>query len=129
TATIVCPGYYELHDLLRSSVDRSLGQAIEVVGLNTRMDPDWAAIDTDLILTTVDAPPGVERVVRIQPFLTDADVERVQAAASRVRRGRRLARLRGEIGRYFDAAAFVPALGGGSEEDVIRALGGMLVRL
>src|SRR5690606_16482303 len=24
TATIVCPGYYELHELLRSSVDRSL---------------------------------------------------------------------------------------------------------
>ena len=25
TATIVCPGYYDLHELLRSSVDRSLG--------------------------------------------------------------------------------------------------------
>ncbi|QAY60582.1 PRD domain-containing protein [Microbacterium protaetiae] len=129
TATIVCPGYYELHELLRSSVDRSLGQAIEVVGLQTRMDPDWAAIDTDLVLTTVDAPPAVERAVRIQPFLTDADVERVQAAASRVRRGRRLARLRGELERYFDAAAFVPALSASSEEAAIRLLGGKLVAL
>ena len=55
TATIVCPGYYELHELLRSSVDRSLGQAIEVVGVETRVDPDWTAIDTDLVLTTIDA--------------------------------------------------------------------------
>ncbi len=56
TATIVCPGYYELHELLRSSVDRSLGQAIEVVGVETRVDPDWSSIDTDLVLTTIDPP-------------------------------------------------------------------------
>nr|WP_274637800.1 PTS sugar transporter subunit IIA [Microbacterium bovistercoris] len=127
TATIVCPGYYELHELLRSSIDRSLGQAIEVVGLESRLDLDWDAIDTDLILTTIDAPSLGERVVRIQPFLTDADVERVQAAASRIRRSRRLARLRRELERYFDRAAFVPQLAEGSEEDVIRTLGGMLV--
>src|SRR6478609_8807098 len=72
TATIVCPGYYELHELLRSSVDRSLGQAVEVVGVETRVDPDWASIDTDLVLTTIDPPAeraGSERIVRIQPFL------------------------------------------------------------
>ncbi len=129
TAAIVCPGYYELHELLRSSIARSLGQSIEVVDLHTRMDPDWGAIDADLILTTVDAPPVVERAVRIQPFLTDADVERVQAAASRIRRARRLARLRGELERYFDPAAFVPVLGVGPEETIIRSLGGMLVGL
>ena len=60
TATIVCPGYYELHELLRSSVDRSLGQAIEVVGVETRVDPDWASIQTDLVLTTID-PAAVAR--------------------------------------------------------------------
>lgn len=128
TATIVCPGYYELHELLRSSVDRSLGQAIEVVGVETRVDPDWASIDTDLVLTTIDpAVPG-ERIVRIQPFLTDADVERVQAAAGRIRRSRRLARLRAELERYFEPTGFVrgldPSLG---EEGVIRLLGERLV--
>ena len=127
TATIVCPGYYELHELLRSSVDRSLGQAVEVVGVETRVDPDWASIDTDLVLTTIDAPMPGDRVVRIQPFLTDADVERVQSAAARVRRGRRLARLRGELERYVDASAFVRGLNGDDEEGVIRRLGGLLV--
>lgn len=128
TATIVCPGYYELHELLRSSVDRSLGQAIEVVGVETRVDPDWDSIDTDLVLTTIDpAAPG-ERIVRIQPFLTDADVERVQAAAGRVRRSRRLARLRGELERYFEPAAFLRGLEPGVGEDgVIRLLGEPLI--
>ncbi|WP_315551399.1 PTS sugar transporter subunit IIA [Microbacterium aurum] len=128
TATIVCPGYYELHELLRSSVDRSLGQAVDVVGVQTRADPDWDAIDTDLILTTIDPPFAGDRVVRIQPFLTEGDVERVQAAAGRVRRARRLARLRAELERYFSADAFVATVPpDADEESVIRMLGARLV--
>ncbi|WP_243077006.1 transcription antiterminator [Microbacterium sp. SS28] len=132
TATIVCPGYYELHELLRSSVDRSLGQAIEVTGVETRVDPDWASIDTDLVLTTIEPPAGDwmpgDRLVRIQPFLTDGDVERVQAAAGRIRRGRRLARLRTELEGWFEESAFVRGLDpAGGEDDVIRLLGEPLV--
>lgn len=128
TATIVCPGYYELHELLRSSVDRSLGQALDVVGVETRVDPDWDRIDTDLILTTIDAPIVSDRVVRIQPFLTESDIERVQTAAGRVRRARRLARLSDELGRYFSADAFIGRVGPeATAETVIRALGERLV--
>jgi lichenan operon transcriptional antiterminator len=128
TATIVCPGYYELHELLRSSVDRSLGQAIEVVGVETRVDPDWASIDTDLVLTTIEPGIAGDRFVRIQPFLTEADVDRVQTAAARIRRGRRLARLRSELEGYFVPSAFVRGLDGDSgEEAVIRKLGVLLV--
>jgi lichenan operon transcriptional antiterminator len=128
TATIVCPGYYELHELLRSSVDRSLGQAIEVVGVETRVDPDWASIDTDLVLTTIDPVAPSERIVRIQPFLTQADVDRVQSAAGRIRRARRLARLRADLERYFDPSAFTRSLDAGAgEAGIIRQLGGMLV--
>ena len=129
TATIVCPGYYELHELLRSSVDRSLGRAIEVVTVDTRADPDWSAISTDLVLTTIAPPEASDRIVRVQPFLTEGNVDRVAAAAARVRRGRRLARLRGELEQYFDAAAFVRGLDPAeSEEAIIRRLGEPLVR-
>ncbi|WP_199692441.1 BglG family transcription antiterminator [Microbacterium telephonicum] len=128
TATIVCPGYYELHELLHSSISRSLGQAIDVVGVDTHVDPDWAAIDTDLVLTTIDAPVGGDRIVRIQPFLTEADIERVQAAAGRVRRARRLARLRAELERYFSPDAFVFGLDPDAGSDgAIARLGALLV--
>lgn len=128
TATIVCPGYYELHELLRSSVDRSLGQAIDVVEVETRVDPDWASIDSDLVLTTIEPGAVGERFVRIQPFLTPADIERVQAVAGRIRRSRRLARLRAELERYVDESAFVRGIdGAGGEEAVIRQLGSLLI--
>ncbi len=129
TATIVCPGYYELHELLRSSVDRSLGRAIEVVTVDTRADPDWSSISTDLVLTTIAPPAASDRIVRVQPFLTEGDVDRVAAAAARVRRARRLARLRGELEQYFDSDAFVRGLdSNASEEAIIRRLGEPLVR-
>ncbi|WOF24138.1 PTS sugar transporter subunit IIA [Microbacterium betulae] len=128
TATIVCPGYYELHELLRSSITRSLGQAVEVTEVVTRIDPDWKAIATDLVLTTIEPPTPSDRIVRIRPFLTDGDVERVTQEAARIRRARRLSRLRAELERYFDAGAFARGLDGADgEEGVIRRLGGMLV--
>ncbi|MEN0022106.1 MAG: PRD domain-containing protein [Microbacterium sp.] len=126
TATIVCPGYYELHELLRSSVDRSLGSAIEVTSVVTNVDPDWASFDTDLVLSTIEPGATGDRFVRIQPFLTDADVDRIQQAAARVRRARRLARLRNELARYFVAEAFVHPLPDEGEEAIIRRLGGLL---
>ncbi|MGV8910081.1 MAG: BglG family transcription antiterminator [Propionicimonas sp.] len=128
TATIVCPGYHDLHSLLSSSVDRSLGKAIQVVRVETRSDPDWAAMDTDLILTTIAPPWHSDRIVAIPLFLSDADVERVHVAAMRVRRGRRLARLRAELEKYFAPRSFVRDLDADSgEEAIIRRLGALLV--
>lgn len=128
TATIVCPGYHDLHSLLRSSVDRSLGRAIEVVRVETRADPDWDALDSDLILTTIEPPRRSDRIVTIPLFLSDADVERVHAAAMRVRRTRRLARLRAELEKYFAPRSFVRDLDpDAGEEAIIRRLGALLV--
>lgn len=126
TATIVCPGYYELHELLRSSVDRSLGSSVEVTGVVTTVDPDWGSIDTDLVLTTIDPGASGDRYVRIQPFLTDADIERVSQTAARLRRARRLNRLREELSRYFSADAYLHPLPDEGAEAIIRRLGGML---
>ncbi|TLP77152.1 BglG family transcription antiterminator [Nesterenkonia sphaerica] len=129
TATIVCPGYYELHELLRSRIDRSLGASVEVTAVETEMSPDWGALTTDLVLTTVEPPVPDERTVLLPPFLTEADTERIAAAAARRRRARRLARLRAELEHYFDPHAFVRPLQAMSEPEVIRALGAPLIEL
>jgi lichenan operon transcriptional antiterminator len=126
TATIVCPGYRELQELLHASVDRSLGTLIEVVRVDTSVDPEWSAIDTDLVLSTIPAGDADERIVRITPFLAGPDIERVQQAAARIRRSRRLQRLRAELARYFSADAFLVPVPDEGEERIIRRLGGLL---
>ena len=122
TATIVSPGYYEMHELLRARIDKSLGSGIEVTRMETRVDPDWSSIDTDLVLTTIEPPTPDERTVHLPPFLTDQDMERISAAAGRRRRARRLARLRGELESYLDPSAFLRPLKAADEEDAIRQL-------
>ena len=89
TATIVCPGYHDLHSLLSSSVDRSLGKAIQVVRVETRADPDWAAMDSDLILTTIAPPWHSDRIVTIPLFLSDAVAPTGRASQRRGRARRR----------------------------------------
>ncbi|GAB3850966.1 PRD domain-containing protein [Nesterenkonia populi] len=127
TATIVSPGYYELHELLRSRIDDTLGASVEVVRMETGVDPDWSSFDTDLILSTVPPPMPDERIVTLAPFLTQSDVDRITAAAARVRRTRRLARLRQKLERYFSEDAFFRPLEASDEENAIRLLGEPLV--
>ena len=127
TATIVSPGYYELHELLRSRIARAVGPAVEVTRMETGVDPDWEAFDTDLVLSTIEPPTPDERTVHLAPFLTDADVERIGAAATKVRRSRRLAQLRDELERYLSPEAFFRPLRTADEEEAIRLLGSPLV--
>ena len=63
TATIVCPGYHDLDSLLRSSVDRSLGNAIQVVRVR-RGRPRLVGHGFHLILTTIARPRGSDRSSR-----------------------------------------------------------------
>lgn len=127
TATIVSPGYYELHELLRSRIARALGPAVQVTRMETGVDPDWEAFDTDLVLSTIEPAAPDERTVHLAPFLTEADVERIGAAATRVRRGRRLTRLREELERYLSPEAFFRPLRTTDEQEAIRLLGAPLV--
>ncbi|HIW98841.1 MAG TPA: PTS sugar transporter subunit IIA [Candidatus Nesterenkonia stercoripullorum] len=122
TATILCPGYYELHELLRSRVDRSLGSSIEVVRVETRTDPDFSSIDTDLILTTIAPPEPDERTVVLPPFVSEADMERISAVAARRRRSKRLTRLRSQLAQYLSEDAFLRPLPASGEEATIRRL-------
>lgn len=127
TAVIVCPGYPDTRELLQASVERTLGNVLDVVDVRGAAEPRGHGADPDLILTTSDLVSTKETVVRIQPFLTDADVDRIHVTASRIRRSRRLGRLRDELERYFHPTAFLPDVTGLSTDQVIGKLGGLLV--
>ena len=127
TVRLVCPGYYEMHEMLRSSIEQSLGSVLVITEVHTDVEPATAAT-TDLVLTTIETDEASEHVVQISPFFTDVDAERVMAAVARIRRGRRLSQFRRELARYFVPTAFVRGIpASASSEDVIRQLGDLLV--
>lgn len=128
TVSIVSPSYHELHMTLLRGMENSLGQELTVVHVATRTDVDWEALPGELVVSTLEPPVPHPRVIVVQPFFGEADVELVRAALARVRRHRRRARLAAELLEYFEPELFVrnaPAVGG--PEGVIRMLGQRMI--
>ncbi|MEB0002222.1 BglG family transcription antiterminator [Cryobacterium sp. RTC2.1] len=123
SCAIVCPNYYDMHVLLRERIERVLGDELEVVSVVTRSDVDWSGLEADLVLTTIDPGSLGDGIIVIQPFLTEADIERVRKAASRVRRLRRRAHLKDDLLQFFDASLFSHNFYANDENAMIRALG------
>jgi lichenan operon transcriptional antiterminator len=123
TCALICPGYYDIHRLLRERIERELGDDILVTTVATGADPDWESLGTDLVLTTI--PPSTPRndVIVIGPFLTRADADAVRAAVARIRRHRRHAGIKRELLEYFDESLFFRNLYAPDEFAMIRLLG------
>jgi lichenan operon transcriptional antiterminator len=127
TVTLVAPGYHDLGAVLRERIE-SIGPELRVERLVSRTDADLEAIDSALIVTTL---PGTypDRVVVVRPFPTPADLDQVRAAAARIRRHTRRARIRDELLLYFDERAFFHNPQVADEGDTIRLLGRRMIDL
>jgi lichenan operon transcriptional antiterminator len=68
-----------------------------------------------------------ENVVVIQPFLTDADIDNIRRAISRIRRHRRRARIKDDLLLYFEEDLFLRNVHAESEVAMIRTLGDLMV--
>jgi lichenan operon transcriptional antiterminator len=127
TVAIVCPGYYDIHTILRERVESALGSELSVEVVVTRTDVDWLDFSADLVLTTIAGKGVTDNVVVIQPFLTEGDIENVRRAITRVRRHRRRAKIKDDLLLYFSDELFVRNATAASEVDMIRQLGALMV--
>jgi lichenan operon transcriptional antiterminator len=127
TAALVCPNYYDMHEILRERIERALGDELTVEIVVTRTDVDWNEFSTDLVLTTIAAKGVGDNVVTIQPFLTDGDIDSIRRAMTRLRRHRRRLRIKDDLLLYFDEGLFLRNAHAESEEEMIRTLGEMMV--
>ncbi len=127
SVAIVLPGYYDLHQVLRQKVEAALGTEVSVEVVVTRTDVDWDDFATDLVLTTITDRAFAENVVVIQPFLTEADVESIRKAISRLRRHKRRAQIKDDLLLYFDENLFLRNVAANDEIDMIRTLGALMV--
>jgi lichenan operon transcriptional antiterminator len=119
---LVCPGYYDMHRLLRDRIEAELGDDLEVTTVVSDADPDWGALRAELVVTTIAPPTPRENVLVIQPFLTEHDVVAVRQAVARVRRQRRRTRIKRRLLRYFDESRFFRNAHAADEVGMIRLL-------
>jgi lichenan operon transcriptional antiterminator len=127
TCALVCPGYYDMHRLLRDRIQSVFGQDLEVRVVISDSDTDWSDLETDLVLTTIPPAAARDNVIMIQPFLTDTDVDRVRAAIARIRRGRRRMQIKRDLLRFFDESQFLRNFYARDEFAMIRALGDRMI--
>lgn len=85
SCTLACPNYYGMHEVLRARLEDALSPALNVTAVVSGSGLDWEQAETDLIVTTVAPSRYRERIVMVQPFLNDRDVERVRQAMRHVR--------------------------------------------
>ncbi len=127
TATIVAPAYHRLHLDLLHRVETAIGADLRIEQLDTRSDVDWDELPGDLVISVIEPPTPSPRILVVHPFLGDPDVQTIQTAMARVRRGRRRARLAERLAGYFDERLFFRELYAPDAESMIRTLGARMV--
>lgn len=106
TITCVAPRYSTLHEELAARLARIVQENAVVESLVTSLSHDWSTVTSDLVVSVVDLDLDTLPVLRISPFLTEADIDKVAAAvrAERVRTAR--AKLRANMISLLDPNLF-----------------------
>ncbi|MGV3711604.1 BglG family transcription antiterminator [Pseudolysinimonas sp.] len=123
---LVSPGYHDIADLLERRILPALGEEAVIDRVLTRTDVDLGTLSADLVISTVPWEVRPANVVIVQPIPTEADLDAVRGAVSRIRRQRRRRAIADELLLYFDDALFFRDLDASDETEVIRALGGRM---
>jgi lichenan operon transcriptional antiterminator len=123
TCVLVSPGYHDIAELLERRILPALGDDVVIDRVLTRTDVDPADLHADLVISTVPWDVRPANVVIVQPLPTDADLDAVRGAITRIRRQHRRRAITDELLRYFDDALFFRDLDARDAEAVIRVLG------
>lgn len=126
SVVLVSPGYHDIADLLERRILPALGEEAVIDRVLTRTDVDLGTLSADLVISTVPWEVRPANVVIVQPIPTEADLDAVRGAVSRIRRQRRRRAIADELLLYFDDALFFRDLDASDETEVIRALGGRM---
>ena len=129
TATIVSPSYYDLHIVMRESIEKILGAEITIESVITRTDVRPSDITTDIVISTIPLDFALDTIVQVQPFLSESDIDAVRRVTTRARRSRRRVVIRERLLEYFRPDTFFRNVEFSDPESAIRTLGESLKSL
>ncbi|MBF4618330.1 PTS sugar transporter subunit IIA [Clavibacter sp. VKM Ac-2873] len=124
---LVCPNYYDLHQIMRQRIEQALGADISVDAVVTRTDVDADALGVQLVIDATGTRPPGDDVVVVQPLPTPDDIEAIRRAVARVRRHARRSSMKHDLLRFLDESLFFRDLHAPDEEAMIRLLGQRMV--
>lgn len=129
TATIICPSYYDLHIVMRQSIEKDLGEEISIEAVVTRTDFRLDEIDSDIIISTIPISSSSSRIIEVKPFLTPQNIRDLRNAAGEVRERRGGQRTAELLISCFRPELFQRNLPFKSPEEMIATLGEPLIQL
>lgn len=123
TATIVCPSYYDLHIVMRESIEKDLGDEISIESVVNRTDVDVRAITSDIIISTIPLGTPLHNAIEVRPFLTPQNMTDLRNLVSGIRQSRRRSKIRERLIACFREDLFFRNLAFANSEQMIRSLG------
>lgn len=107
TITCVVPRYYEVHTDFVDQLQKHLGDAATIKEAVHAPHHDWGTVDSDLVVSTIDVPPGVTQdVVLVPPVLSRTELDRVSEAVRAVRSRKSVGRIRWTLSELLDPRLF-----------------------
>ena len=127
TITLVVPRYYDMATSVRAQLEDSVrGQAV-VEQMVTTIDVDFGAVSSDLIVSCIDpGGPTAAPVVKISPFLTTQDVDRVLGAVRLERERNARRRVRTALSTLIDPQLFFHVHSVSSKEATLAMMCGKM---
>lgn len=123
TATIVCPSYYDLHIVMRESIEKDLGDEISIESVVNRTDFDVRGITSDIIISTIPLGAPLHNAIEVKPFLTHQNMTDLRNLVSGIRQSRRRSKIRERLIACFREDLFFRNVRIESPEQMIRTLG------
>lgn len=123
TATIVCPSYYDLHIVMRESIEKDLGDEISIESVVNRTDVDVRAITSDIIISTIPLGVPLHNAIEVKPFLTHQNMTDLRNLVSGIRQSRRRSKIRERLLACFREDLFFRNVAFANPEQMIRTLG------
>lgn len=123
TATIVCPSYYDLHIVMRESIEKDLGDEISIESVVNRTDVDVRAITSDIIISTIPLGVPLHNAIEVKPFLTHQNMTDLRNLVSGIRQSRRRSKIRERLLACFREDLFYRNVTFANPEQMIRTLG------
>ncbi len=129
TATIICPSYYDLHIVMRESIEKDLGDDITIESVVNRTDVDVRGLTSDIIISTIPLSVRMNNAIEVKPFLTQKNMTDLRNLVSDIRQSRRRLSIREQLIACFREDLFYRNVAFDTPEQMIRKLGAGLTAL